>query len=544
MGMGPIIWTCLALTVHQAPVQQYHLNSRNVGIPIRINDKGRNDAQQFILLVSPDQGGTWQQVETKQLGEDKMFRFHAPSDGVYWFLVQQVDREGRTTPANPNRVKPTMAVIVDTVSPQVKVTAERLPSGEIRARWTVVDQYADAHSLHLEYHTRALPDGQWTELGAAPSLEGKHEFNPGRDGVTGEVRVRVRMKDQAGNLGEGEFVIPATSAAAAGVPAGPAEGSSFSLIPAVQAEPSRQPNQLTSRQAARPPLDPQPQVSPAPGAMLMTPTPPAELNPTGPGAGAPPAPVGGMPVAASSERMPAPPGGGVETPPASPAVKIVKAREVQLNFTVAKVGPSGLGNADVYVTLDKGASWKKLPGELPINLPANADLHGAEPVSGSVSVQLPAEGTIYGFIVAVKSKAGLAPPPPKPGDAPEILVELDTTAPKAQMFKPQPDPNQPDTLLLGWEAKDRNLAENPITLEWAEQKNGPWNPIGAGPMPNSGQFGQFAWRLPPQMPSRVYLRLTVRDLAGNEARAETDKPVLIDLSVPQTKIIGVAPHSR
>ena len=120
-------------------------------------------------------------------------------------------------------------------------------------------------------------------------------------------------------------------------------------------------------------------------------------------------------------------------------------------------------------------------------------------------------------------------------------MELDTTAPKGQLFRPQPDPSQPNTLLLAWEAKDRNLADKPITLEWAEQKEGPWNPIGDGPLPNSGQYRLASART---APPRVYLRLTMRDLAGNESRAQTDKPELIDLSVPQTKIIGVAADSR
>ena len=230
-----------------------------------------------------------------------------------------------------------------------------------------------------------------------------------------------------------------------------------------------------------------------------------------------------------------------EVPSNSPPLKIVKAREVRLDFTVAKIGPSGLGNADIYVTLDKATTWKKLRGEAVISLPRNVDLHGPDPIPGSVGVRLEGEGAIYGFIVAVKSKAGLAPPPPRPGDAPAILVELDITAPKAELFKPSPDPTQANTLILSWRATDRNLAENPIALEWSEQPDGTWNSIGGGPLPNSGQY---AWRLPTQTPSNVYLRLTVRDQAGNDARAQTAKPVLIDLSIPQTKIIGLAPASR
>jgi hypothetical protein len=44
------------------------------------------------------------------------------------------------------------------------------------------------------------------------------------------------------------------------------------------------------------------------------------------------------------------------------------------------------------------------------------------------------------------------------------------------------------------------------------------------------------------MPSRVYLKLTARDTAGNTAVAQADKPVLIDLSVPETRNIVVGSH--
>ncbi len=539
MGMGPIIWTCLALSLHQAADHEYFMKGRGFKIPVRVNPNRVSEIQALTLLVSKDRGKTWEQVN-RSSPDVQDFIYQAPADGSYWFIIQQEDRAGKPSPFNPERVKPNMAVIVDTAQPQVKVTAERLPSGEIRARWTASDAYPDPHSLRLEYHTSALPDGQWTPLATPLVLNGHQEFDPGKDGKLGEVRVRVQMKDQAGNEGADVCVLP-TLGGAAVPPTIPAPnvvdgrtaatgGTPVGLIPPARNDTLSQPNQLTSRQIQRSQIE-------APPGSLPAPLPPPSPELSGPAPN--PAPFASVPIAGNADPMPPPGGNSSGTPGNSSAVQIVKARQVRIDFAVGKVGPSGLGNADVYVSFDKGASWKPMQGEVPVSLPQNADLRGAE-VSGSVGVQLPSEGIVYGFIVAVKSKAGLAPPPPKPGDPPQALVEWDNTPPKGKLFKPLPDPTQPNTLLLGWAVEDRNLGDKPITLEWAELKDGPWTPIGEG----LANTGQFAWRLPERLPPRVHLRLTMRDLAGNVSYAQTDKPELIDLSVPQTRIIGVAPAAR
>ena len=91
--------------------------------------------------------------------------------------------------------------------------------------------------------------------------------------------------------------------------------------------------------------------------------------------------------------------------------------------------------------------------------------------------------------------------------------------------------------MLVWEASDKNLAVNPVTLEWAAQP-GPdshWTPIGPGELPNTGSY---AWQPTPDVPPNVYLR-TVRDTAGNRAVARRSDPVLIDLSIPEVTNIGL-----
>ena len=83
------------------------------------------------------------------------------------------------------------------------------------------------------------------------------------------------------------------------------------------------------------------------------------------------------------------------------------------------------------------------------------------------------------------------------------------------------------------------MAANPVTLEWSAQ-SGPdaqWKLIGPGELPNTGRY---AWQPTPDVPPNVYLRLTVRDTAGNKAVAQTADAQLIDLSVPEVSNIGLS----
>ena len=204
---------------------------------------------------------------------------------------------------------------------------------------------------------------------------------------------------------------------------------------------------------------------------------------------------------------------------------------------MGKFGPSGLGGVDVYVTTDDGATWQKTPTDAGGAFLPAADPHGGA-IRGSVTVSLLNEGVTYGYYLVVKSKAGLGKPAPHAGDPPQVRVELDVTPPEAKLYRPQADPTRRDTLVLVWEAADKNLAANPVTLEWSAQP-GPdaqWNLIGPGELPNTGRYG---WQPTPDVPPNVYLRLTVRDTAGNKAVAQTADPQLIDLSVPEVTNIGL-----
>jgi hypothetical protein len=213
------------------------------------------------------------------------------------------------------------------------------------------------------------------------------------------------------------------------------------------------------------------------------------------------------------------------------AVELVNKPQAKIDFQIGKYGASGLGGVDVYVTTDDGANWTLSPSDRNVALPSPGEMRsGGTPVAGSVMVELKQEGVVHGYYIVVKSKAGRGIKPPEPGTPPQVRIEMDITPPSVELYVPQPDASRRDNLLLTWKATDKNLTNNCVTLEWAERRDGQWNVIGTPDMANSGQY---SWQVPTNAPSSVFLRLAVRDTAGNVAVAQTQEPVLVDLSVPE-----------
>jgi hypothetical protein len=247
-------------------------------------------------------------------------------------------------------------------------------------------------------------------------------------------------------------------------------------------------------------------------------TSPDAVKPPVPAATVPAAPVPSVPTAPSS-------------PPTSwnsgrPVGQVTNNRRVTLEYEVAKIGPSRVGSVELYVTRDDGLTWARLSGEHGVP----GDGRGQE-LRRTISVDLPDDG-VYGFHLLVKSGAGLSKPAPRSGDAPQMRLELDTKLPTAELYRPELNPAAADALLISWKAGDKNLSENPIRLQWAERPTGPWEDIGGPALANTGSH---SWRVGGNVPPKVYLRLSVRDNAGNIAVAETPEPILVDLSTPEVK---------
>ncbi len=214
----------------------------------------------------------------------------------------------------------------------------------------------------------------------------------------------------------------------------------------------------------------------------------------------------------------------------TPAVNtLVNSRRVEIRYELTRAASSGLRGADVWLTVDAGRTWERYGGD--------GRNEGRREGRYARMIELPDREGVYGVILVVRSEASRSRPDPKAGEAPEALVEVDVTPPTAQLYRPLPGPGDARSWVLKWEADDKNLAATPISLEFAETADGPWRSIAM----NRRNTGRHEWTRPEGTPAAVYLRLRVRDRAGNEAVATTPIAVNLDPDVPESRILNILP---
>jgi hypothetical protein len=216
-----------------------------------------------------------------------------------------------------------------------------------------------------------------------------------------------------------------------------------------------------------------------------------------------------------------------------PNYKLVNTPTVNLSYRIRERPPSGLKQIELWWTR-LGTDWKKC--DKPFDPPAE----GAE--TAEVTFDAPEDGA-YGFIMIATSRADVASrPPPKANDTPQLWVEVDTKKPEAKLKTVRlSHPGDSRTLVLEWEAKDKNIEALPVLFEYAEvdvQGNaGKWQEL-TTLLPNTGRYVCAT----PQLPAGCYLfkvRMHVFDKAGNMTTIEWEKEISADVAKPQVEIIDV-----
>ena len=210
----------------------------------------------------------------------------------------------------------------------------------------------------------------------------------------------------------------------------------------------------------------------------------------------------------------------IESPQGAPQ-QLVGARNFVLDYDLEDVGPWGVSKVELWGTRDGGKSWQS---------------YGVDPDNVSPFEVLVDRDGVYGFVIQVDGAGGPSLPPPGPDARPEVLVEVDITPPAAEIVETrQPDDRLPHQLVIRWDAADDNLSMRPIGLYYSSSPNGPWTTIAA----SLQNRGEFAWRLPRHVPADFYLRLEVRDTAGNVTNVQTPEPIRLRNQRPTVRIRAI-----
>ena len=88
---------------------------------LRSTERATHDLVELVLYVSTDQGRTWTGAGKAKPTQDA-FNYHAEKDGLYWFSVQAVDRDGKYDPPDIAQVPPALKVMIDTQRPLAQIT--------------------------------------------------------------------------------------------------------------------------------------------------------------------------------------------------------------------------------------------------------------------------------------------------------------------------------------------------------------------------------------------------------------------------------------
>ena len=497
----------------------------------------KKDIQEARLFISRDQGQTWELAQAIPPTQDE-FTFTAKSDGLYLISMQLVFLKGLAEPPDVSKVPPAQKLIIDSTPPVVRVTTATRTGDEISAEWTVDDKYPNDASTKLFYRALAGTDADWQPAPEGSVTKRSAKF---KSLVAGAVVLQIVTQDLAGNVGRankevGEIGNLLGTMTTPPVLPNPIVKVSESLPPPILTG-------LESGPTIPPMLAPvavEPTFTPAPMQPAIQPLPatqPEAIKPIAQGSGMTPMPIPA--VSSTPSAVPA-------TPEATTAT-LTKSPKFDLNYQL-EGGPSGISKVDLYVTRDEGRTWIRWSTHAGTENPLRVvlDTRFTQEIEGE-----------YGLKLVPVSGAGLSDAAPASGSAPELRVQVDTTAPMIKVFQPTADPANRNALVLHWEATDKNFGKDPLGIEYSENPNGPWKSVAAGndavvpvagggvnPIIRLANTGGYSW-IPPTTLSqpKVYLRFTAWDLAGNKSEVTTPNPILVDLTKPRAKIQGISPTS-
>lgn len=582
------------LPVAPPGVEPIVTQERLFSIPFYLNPR-QPLPNELSLYVSGNQGRQWTLYQ-KRTPDQQRFDFQAGDEGEYWFVVRTP-----FTSINPSEESsPEKIVVVDQTDPQLEVKIEQGSSGQIKANWKARDSYLDTSTFRISYQNPR--DETWYPVTVRlPVTAGDSTFEGDvawlAEAEQGDVIVRVEVNDRAGNEALFQEAITLHSIAHSTITSDSRVSSSdpyagqpktivtrsdnrqslsrsgvaSELPPALTANVSEAvigtadlgasippltkdlPSQLPSTAMQRSkqssdsgwgttlphspqnsfegffgdesPFDESPfetpldQVAQQQGPIQAPLDDPVadQFDPNWPSAN------GNWPHPNGQQLVP-------QTPVSSPSAagdlptQVTRSRRFNLDYEITDAGDSGVARVELWMTQDGGRSWSAFMTD--------------EDRQSPILVELDAEGS-FGFRLLIHNGVGASSRPPQPGDEPDLMVTVDATAPQGSLRDVTfGEGGQRGLLDVAWQISDANLDESSLRLSYADRPIGPWLPLGVPTIvgPSRGQW-QIDFRLPPE----IYLKLEVKDRAGNAGEIIHPHPVRTVPKPPAGRIQAVRP---
>ncbi len=498
------------------------------------------------LFVSGDRGKTWDAYQQRAPQEGR-FSFQAAGDGAYYFATRTVDRNGQPHP--PEITRPELVVIVDKTQPQLHLHAQLEPDGRITIAWEVRDTNLapDQFSIRYRIASSASPE-LWQPIDARRNsqllpdggLQGSMALWP--PAGSGPIEVLAEAKDRAKNVTRANRAVtpsPHLQNPSRPVPALPLLAEGSPPLPSVGPVPPRGTRPSTTQQTWGSEHAPQPAAlygnhdrNPNRNDGLLL-EPPTNANPKGGAAGImqPNPPVARQPNGAPDQTQ-APTHG--ESPTALPPgrlgpssdYRISKTRRFHLDYDIETGNHIDVYRVEVWFTNDGGRTWRHLGDD--------------EDRQSPFLVNVANDG-MYGFRLVVQAKSGLAGRPPHNGDPADVWVLVDSTAPSTQLTSARFGRGKAlGTLQITWDVHDDELQDQPITLLYSGDAEGPWRRV-ASDLPNTGRYD---WHVDDRTPDYIFLRLEALDRAGNLGVDTLREPIRSSDLAPRGVIHGIRPAAE
>lgn len=526
------------------------LATRQTSFTIPFSVDARSGTIEVQLHVSRDRGATWE-IYARQRPDARQFLFRTDEDGEYWFASRLVDAQGRGALAPGEKLSPELRVRVDTTPPKADLAARIGPGGEIIATFSASDGDLVQESVRLEHqpagdtHWQAVVLDPTTTKSSAGFVQGEARWFPKANQRA--IGVRLVARDGAANttiINRGVYLPGTVKAVDAGRSPAPLDVDPFrrdeqrnatsantSTNKTAQPWPS---DNVIPRVADKPPVA---EMNSPAGITVATPVSVptesavgqrvGEANPFPSPSPAPSLPqeAQGDPFMQRERELPA----AVEDDPRSflpsgEQPRFTTRKRFKLDYDNSEIAPEHIADVELWGTHDGGKSWQKW---------------GVDPDRQSpFEVEVEREG-VFGFRIVTVHRNGMAGLTPRAGDAADIWVGVDTTQPVAKFgsigFGKGLNAGQLD---IQWTASDTWLSTRPITLLYATAPEGPWTTFAAG----LANTGQYFWNVEQSVPRKIFLKLEVRDDAGNLVEDRTIEPLELEGLIPRGKIRGISPN--